>query len=478
MNRRYPGVMDFVQRISQQLADSGEYDSDGEKYVILGEFYPVTLDQQTRSEIQSNSTGFLNGFFSKNVERNSAFTSDVRTRLHFTYRTRFTPIPRAADGPSPLSFHFLFRENPLNTIENAISNPDCFNTDVGWGCMIRTGQSLLGNALQIARLGREFRIDDETSQEEAKIIDWFVDTPAAHFSIHNFVAKGMELSNKKPGEWFGPAAASRSIQSLVREFPECGIDECLISVSSGDVYEDEVKDIFEKNKNSKILLLLGVKLGIHAVNEYYWDEIKQLLQSKFSVGIAGGRPSSSLYFIGFQGNELLYFDPHTAQPSLQQSLQSTYSETCHTANFGKLMVSDLDPSMLIGILLRGEDQWLQWKKEVVCSKIINVLEKRPCDLDMAYEDDMESVDSPLSDVQNDESTIVEGEYVDIKVTPQNNRNSVAERDDGYQDIQCKKQQIVVMGDRSCSYNSADIEVEKILVEQETIGVADTNENIL
>lgn len=465
-------MMELVQRVSRQLLESTDQSSDPREYVVLGEVYCSGSGDQGEEVSHVASSGFLNGFLARNESLNQDFLSDVQSRLQFTYRTKFVPIPRAADGPSPLSFHFLIRENPLATIENAIHNPDCFNTDIGWGCMIRTGQSLLGNALQIARLGRDYRVHQGRDAEEHEIMDWFIDAPEAHFSVHNFVSEGLSLSNKKPGEWFGPAATSRSIQSLLNRFPASGIDKCLISVSSGDVYEDEVRQIFAENENARVLLLLGVKLGVNAVNEYYWDDVKRILASKFSVGIAGGRPSSSLYFIGYEGNELIYFDPHTPQPSYQPNSSKTFYETCHTTSFGKLLISGLDPSMLIGILLCGKDQWLQWKEEVKTSKILNVLDTKPCDLDVVCEEDMESVNSSLPGAQNDRSTLVDGDYVDIKAVLQHSGGYPNDADEEFQDVQCKKQQIMVMGDRSFSYNSVDVEVEKILVEQET--VASTN----
>ncbi|CDH13406.1 related to Cysteine protease ATG4 [Zygosaccharomyces bailii] len=440
----------------------------GEEYTLLGVSYPVLLKEESPNE-EPYFAKFLGGFFNQNSNENADFLLDVRSRLHFTYRTRFVPIPAVPGGPSPLSFHFLIRDNPFNTIENAINNPSCFNTDVGWGCMIRTSQSLLGNALQIAQLSRGYRVGTDSESQEKAIIDWFADMPEAPFSIHNFVRKGMELSGQKPGEWFGPAAASRSIQSLIREFPACGIDACETSVSSGDVYEEDVLNVFAASKESKILFLMGVKLGINAVNEFYWDDIKKILGSKFSVGIAGGRPSSSLYFIGSQGNELLYLDPHTAQPFAMQ--QSSFYDSCHTSHYGKLPLQDLDPSMLIGILVSGQEEYTQWKLEVQNSNIINILQKKPESLDNVYDGDLESFNMPDNDALNDKSTIVDGDYVDIRaVLRQGECASSCERDDGFQNVQCKKQNIVVIGDRTTT--SQDVEVERVLVEQETIGVVE------
>lgn len=44
------------------------------------------------------------------------------------------------------------------------------------------------------------------------------------------------------------------------------------------------------------------------------DQLKQILEWKQSVGIIGGHHSSSLYFIGYQDDNLIYLDPHTIQP--------------------------------------------------------------------------------------------------------------------------------------------------------------------
>lgn len=460
--------MEFMQRISHQLIDPLEEEKDEESFIVLGIYYPAILTQQQQDKKGVSGSGFLNSFFSRNDEENPDFLLDVHSRIHLTYRTRFAPIPRAADGPSPLSFHFLFRDNPLNTIENVLFNSDCFNTDIGWGCMIRTGQSLLANAIQIALLGRGFRVNEDGTGSESEILGMFMDNFEAPFSIHNFVKKGLELSNKKPGEWFGPAATSRSIQSLLRDFSECGLDECLISVSSGDVYEEEVEELLGKNENGKILLLLGVKLGINGINEYYWDEIKEILGSEFSVGIAGGRPSSSLYFIGYRNNELIYLDPHNPQPSVQPGNESLFYESCHTVNYGKLSLSDLDPSMLIGILISGRDHWVKWKESTKSSRIFNVLNKRPSDFDIACDDEIESINSD----SNDNGLLVEGDYVDVKPFSQLHCNSCCEIDDSYQDVQCKKQQIMVMDDNEASSNAVDVEVEKVLVERETIDMVD------
>lgn len=76
------------------------------------------------------------------------FLEDFESRLWFTYRSNFTPIsksedPKAANG---LSIAMKFKSQ--------LSGQTAFTSDTGWGCMIRSGQSVLANALLLLQLGR------------------------------------------------------------------------------------------------------------------------------------------------------------------------------------------------------------------------------------------------------------------------------------------------------------------------------------
>ena len=84
------------------------------------------------------------------------FYADFASRIWLTYRSQFVPI----------------RDIPLEELDvpppnNAVSaspqpkrsfwplgGEKCWSSDAGWGCMVRTGQSLLANTLLIVHLGR------------------------------------------------------------------------------------------------------------------------------------------------------------------------------------------------------------------------------------------------------------------------------------------------------------------------------------
>lgn len=432
--------------------------------IVLGNTYIPN----NKDSIPNYDNPMLKQLFNKLNPWDKEFLADVQTRLNFTYRTKVVPILRHQDGPSPLNFSVCLKDNPLNVIENVIGNPDYFYSDIGWGCMIRTGQSLLGNALQRIKLGREYRVERDVNETELEIVKWFQDDRISPFSLQRFVESGFVTSNKKPGEWFGPSATSRSIQSLVSEFPQCGIDHCIISTDSADIYVDEISPLFKTEPNTNLLLLLGVKLGVNNVNSVYWNGLKELLSSKQSVGISGGRPSSSLYFFGFQGNFLFYLDPHTV--NLNLCLYKNPSElmsSVHSSNFNKIHIRDVDPSMLIGILIQGENDWNNWCDQTLTSDIIHLCTRRS--ENVILDGDIKSICSidneeskPSSELRNE---LVEGEYVDVGSMFQQAKTS----GDEYQNVKCINQNIVIFGDHNDS-DSIDLEVEKVLVEKETVPV--------
>jgi cysteine protease ATG4 len=61
---------------------------------------------------------------------------------------------------------------------------------------------------------------------------------------------------------------------------------------------------------------------------------QQLYTFPQSVGIAGGRPSSSYYFVGSQADGLFYLDPHHSRPAVAlqpPAKTSTEKDTDETA---------------------------------------------------------------------------------------------------------------------------------------------------
>ncbi|KAF7729749.1 Cysteine protease atg4 [Apophysomyces ossiformis] len=144
------------------------------------------------------------------------FYEDFTSRIWMTYRHNYPPI-----------------------------RPSSYKTDIGWGCMLRSGQSLLANALVIHFLGREWRRSSSRNaahKEYFKIVHWFLDelSPRAPFSIHRIALLGKQLG-KNIGEWFGPSTISQVIQALVSDFPPAKMGVYI--ATDGVVYRKDVQDV-------------------------------------------------------------------------------------------------------------------------------------------------------------------------------------------------------------------------------------------
>ena len=121
------------------------------------------------------------------------------------------------------------------------------------------------------------------------------------------------------------------------------------------LYTDTCGDEGKWGKKA-VLVLVGLRLGLDGVNPIYHDSIKvrplpsslmpvhDLLhvnkrsfadwQTLFtfpqSVGIAGGRPSSSYYFVASQANSLFYLDPHFTRPAVPLEVPPSFTAGLNT----------------------------------------------------------------------------------------------------------------------------------------------------
>jgi len=134
----------------------------------------------------------------------SDFLDDLESRIWLTYRSNFPPIPKSSDPAASAGMSFATKLRNLG-------NQGGFSSDTGWGCMIRSGQSLLANALSTLQLGRDWRKGQNEDQHK-DLLSLFADSPESPFSIHRFVEHGAKACGKHPGEWFGPSATARCIQ--------------------------------------------------------------------------------------------------------------------------------------------------------------------------------------------------------------------------------------------------------------------------
>lgn len=185
---------------------------------------------------------------------------------------------------------------------------------------------------------------------------------------------------------------------------------------------------------SALFLIIPVRLGLHTINEDYIVPLIETLKLPQCVGMIGGRPAHSLYFIGSQGHNLLYLDPHTVQPAATEQecddeffpYQDTV-ESYHCQSPRVISAKAIDPSLAVGFYVRSAEDLADLvgrlgQFHTLGLPFVSVEETRPkydnlddedeeedddeYDDEYDVEDEEEDVDSDLSD---DEVNIDEDE---------------------------------------------------------------------
>lgn len=191
-----------------------------------------------------------------------------------------------------------------------------------------------------------------------RVLSWFMDDllPFAPFSVQRMALVGKQLG-KEVGEWFGPSTAAGAIRTLVGAYPYAGVAVSVASDSviiKSDVFAasepvlpaaDPSGSIGKKSASSAsskptqwgsrpVIVLVGIRLGLDGVNPIYHDSVRDLFTFPQSLGIAGGRPSSSYYFLGYQGDSLIYLDPHHTRTAVVPKPVPTREELLERAAVG------------------------------------------------------------------------------------------------------------------------------------------------
>lgn len=260
-----------------------------------------------------------------------AFYSDFTSRIWLTYRSHYAPIRDVSlasldTEPSESSQLSSSQSRRWNW---PVGGEKGWTSDTGWGCMLRTGQSLLANALIHLHLTRgasrlnhniqkfliffaEWRrpLHAASSQDYAsyvRILTWFLDNPSplCPFGVHRMALAGKELG-KDVGQWFGPSTAAGAIRRLVHEFPEA---QLAVSVSSdGVVFDSDVYAASNFRSDTRrrhttrprwggraVLVLVGIRLGIDGVNPIYYESVKVRLFPPRSMPVVNLALSDRLY---------------------------------------------------------------------------------------------------------------------------------------------------------------------------------------
>eukprot|EP01023_Acetabularia_acetabulum_P001458 TRINITY_DN10569_c1_g1_i1.p1 TRINITY_DN10569_c1_g1~~TRINITY_DN10569_c1_g1_i1.p1 ORF type:complete len:487 (-),score=82.37 TRINITY_DN10569_c1_g1_i1:248-1708(-) len=318
---------------------------------LMGVCYPETEEEgleQTENGKKGKKTVYLPDQVLAELQ------SDFESRIWITYRRDFDPI-----------------------------GDKKFTTDVGWGCTLRSGQMMLAQALQNHFFGRSWR-HVEQQDESVQVLNWFRDEPDCPFSIHKFIEYGGR-HGVVAGQWLGPYVVSRTLQTMVNEQIQDHV-HCHVLCDSGGgaptLDGSEISKIFDENKqkgegdlgrrigggiqdrrNKGLILLVPLVLGVNSMNECYHSQLLSLFTYPQSIGVLGGRPSSSLYFVGCQHHSLLYLDPHASQPVVRDGDMSSY----HCGVMRHMDVTSMDSSLALGFYCANKQEF-----EDLCGRLLEL----------------------------------------------------------------------------------------------------------
>ena len=81
------------------------------------------------------------------------------------------------------------------------------------------------------------------------------------------------------------------------------------------VYMQDVENVCCTSDGGRkaLILLVPLRLGADKLNPVYAPCLTSLLTLDTCIGVIGGRPRHSLYFIGYQDDKLIHLDPHYCQ---------------------------------------------------------------------------------------------------------------------------------------------------------------------
>lgn len=296
------------------------------------------------------------------------FKQDFASQIWFTYRQDFPQIP----GTKMAS-------------------------DCGWGCMLRSGQMMLARAFLTHFLGRDWNVFREQSREHdtyrRQVIRWFGDFPSENspFSIHRLVEAG-KSHGKQPGDWYGPSSVAfilrESMQKAIETQPllenvvvyvaqDCTVykkdihEMCCARGrsttkfgSSSDSTETVVDTQTEEEEWKRAaIILVPVRLGGEELNPVYIPCIKSLLAQDGCIGIIGGKPKTSLYFVGWQDDKVIYLDPHYCQDAIDTRERNFPIQTFHCLSPRKISLTKMDPSCTIGFYCKTRAEFNSFVKQ-------------------------------------------------------------------------------------------------------------------
>jgi len=335
---------------------------------ILGVLY--TPDGLLR-DVENSLDEFTDG-------HGTSLLNDISSRLWFTYRQGFMPLQRT-----------LTKHGESDTVHKS--------SDTGWGCVIRVTQMFVAHMLVLKLMGRAWRKNTRTIDARSlrcrisecnhlyqEILEMFVDIPGQAFSVHTIcelISRELKSQNWQPGDWIGPATAANIIKHgiyLANSSSPLGmhLDDIRVYIARDALIDEEELYPNEDSHGHTMVVLIPLRLGASEFNLEYKNCILKLFCFDNFLGIIGGKPRKSFYFIGAQGDDLIYLDPHYTQKAAR-STAHIKPDTYHCKKPKTVNIAKIDPSCTIGFIFHQKSYFDDFKQICEDSSLFHRTVDRP-----------------------------------------------------------------------------------------------------
>lgn len=109
----------------------------------------------------------------------------------------------------------------------------------------------------------------------------------------------------------------------IKKQEELNDDDDEIDFNSTREYQD-------RNWVKSLFIIQTVRLGLESIPEEYYSAIKAAFEIPHLVGIMGGKKNKALFFVGHEGDNLIFLDPHIVQDAIPAKSIETFDLKSYT----------------------------------------------------------------------------------------------------------------------------------------------------
>ena len=306
------------------------------------------------------------------------------------------------------SFIYMSYRSGLVNTKFLPGNKNDYTSDCGWGCMLRCSQMMLSRGFILQKL-YDLKKSKESSEVNMKDIrkeilllfyDKFIELEKIH--LNNQIAeiyKKLLKDKIEVAELIPPY--SIYILTLLGKCPNVfSSDHIMISIflkinktlfneyirlvhfkdsfiykkklvksffkkleTENDIQKENTNNIIEYNSEKYIfvkggLIFISLRLGLHKIESLYVEMVPKLFNNLHNnIGFVSGKKKRAFYFIGIQGDKLIFADPHFNQKIERDEINFP----SYSVNELYLMsIKELSSEITVGVGIFSKDDFEQF----------------------------------------------------------------------------------------------------------------------